>query len=289
MRLARPPLDWALLAALGLLWGCSFALQSAAAEAVGPLTATAIRLVLGALALAVALRLSLRRLPRGGAAWAWLGAIALLGNVAPVALTAWAQERVESNLAGIVTAAAPLFTFALAHFFMPGERATPRRVGGVLLGFAGVGVLLGPRAQLGDSEFWAIAALLAAAACYGATAVAAARSPDMPALPAAAAVLLMASLVATPAAFAFEAPMRPQALDAGAVAALLALGLAVTAGGAWAYFKLARRAGPSFLSLFNYLNPLVAVVCGALFLGEEITSGAIPALGLIVAGLVLIS
>jgi drug/metabolite transporter (DMT)-like permease len=72
---------------------------------------------------------------------------------------------------------------------------------------------------------------------------------------------------------------------AAAIAALLALGLCVTAGGTWAYFRLARRAGPSFLSLFNYLNPLVAVGCGWLFLGEALSAGLGPALALIVAGL----
>lgn len=289
MRLARPPFDWALLAALGLLWGGSFALQGIAVAAMGPVTATAIRLVLGALALVAALRFSLRRLPHGRAVWAWLAAIALLGNVAPFALTTWAQERVESNFAGILIAATPLFTFALAHFFMPGERATPRRLAGVGIGFVGIGVLLGPQADLSAFELGAVVALLAAAACYAATAVLAACMPDMPALPAATAVLLLAAFAATPAAFAFEAPMQAPAIPAEAVAALLALGLVVTAGGTWAYFKLARRAGPSFLSLFNYLNPLVAVACGALFLGEDLSPGALPALGLIVAGLALIS
>ena len=288
MRLARPPLDWALLVALGLLWGGAFMFQEIAVERVGPATATAIRLVLAALALCAMLRLGLRRLPRGRL-WAWLAAIALLGNVLPFALTTWAQERVESNLAGILTATAPLITVALAHFFMPGERLTRRRLLGVALGFAGVAVLLGPAAGFAVAQIAAVAALLAAAACYAATAVIAARMPDLPALPAAAGVLLIAALISTPAAFAVEHPMQDASPDAAGVAALLVLGLAVTAAGTWAYFKLARRAGPSFLSLFNYLNPLVAVACGSLFLGEELAAGAGPALVLIVAGLLLTS
>jgi drug/metabolite transporter (DMT)-like permease len=289
VRVVRPPIDWALLAALGLLWGGAFMFQEVAVESVGPATATAIRLVLGALALCALLRLRLGALPRQGRLWAWLAAIALLGNVLPFALTTWAQERVESNFAGVLTATAPLITVALAHFFMPGERLTLRRLFGVALGFAGVAVLLGPAADLGDSELAAVAALLAAAGCYAATAVVAARMPDLPALPAAAGVLLIAALVATPAAFAVERPMHEGPPDAAAVAALLALGLCITAGGTWAYFKLARRAGPSFLSLFNYLNPLVAVGCGWLFLGEELSAGLGPALVLIVAGLLFTS
>jgi drug/metabolite transporter (DMT)-like permease len=289
VRLVRPPLDWALLVALGLLWGGAFMFQEIAVESVGPATATAIRLVLAALALCALLRLRLRRLPRERRLWAWLAAVALLGNVLPFALTTWAQERVESNLAGVLTATAPLAAVALAHFFMPGERLTARRLLGVALGFAGVAVLLGPAADFGDSELAAVAALLAAAACFGATAVVAARMPELPALPAAAGVLLVAALVSTPAAFAVEQPMREGPPDAAAIAALLVLGLCVTAGGTWAYFKLARRAGPSFLSLFNYLNPLVAVACGSLFLGEELAAGAGPALVLIVAGLLLTS
>lgn len=102
-------------------------------------------------------------------------------------------------------------------------------------------------------------------------------------------MLLIAAAIATPAAFAFERPMRQAAIDATGVAALLVLGLGVTAIGTWAYFKLARRAGPTFLSLFNYLNPLVAVACGWLFLDEALAAGALPALVLIVAGLLLTS
>jgi drug/metabolite transporter (DMT)-like permease len=289
VRLVRPPLDWALLLALSLLWGGAFMFQALAVASVGPATATAIRLVLAALALCAMLRLGLRRLPRDRRFWAWLAAIALLGNVLPFALTTWAQERVDSNLAGVLTASAPLVAVTLAHFFMPGERLTARRLLGVALGFAGVGVLLGPGAQLAGSELTAVAAVLAAAACYGATAVVAARMPDLPALPAAAGVLLIAAALATPAAFAFERPMRQAAIDATGVAALLALGLGVTAIGTWAYFKLARRAGPTFLSLFNYLNPLVAVAFGWLFLDEALAAGALPALMLIVAGLLLTS
>ena len=289
MRLARPPLDWALLLALGLLWGSAFLFQELAVAQVGPATATAIRLLLAALALCVLLRLGLRRLPREPALWAWLAAIALLGNVAPFALTTWAQERVQSNLAGILTATAPLVTVALAHFFMPGERLTAKRSLGVALGFAGVATLLGPAVEFGDSQLPAIAALLAAAVCYAATAVIASRMPDLPAAPAAAGVLLVASAVAVPSAFAFEQPMSHAVPDAVGVGALLALGLAITAGGTWAYFKLARRAGPSFLSLFNYLNPMVAVACGWLFLGEQLSLAALPALGLILAGLLLTS
>ena len=289
MRLVRPPLDWALLVALGLLWGGAFMFQEIAVEYVGPATATAIRLVLAALALCSVLRLGLGTLPRSPRLWLWLAAIALLGNVLPFGLTTWAQERVESNFAGILTATAPLITVAFAHYFMPGERLTAKRLLGVALGFAGVGVLLGPVAEIRDSELSAIAALVLAAACYAATAVVAARMPDLQALPAAAGVLLIASLISVPAAFAFERPMATAAPDATGVAALLVLGLGVTAGGTLAYFKLARRAGPSFLSLFNYLNPLVAVACGTLFLGEDLAAGALPALILIVAGLVLTS
>lgn len=285
----RPLSDWALLLMLALLWGSSFAFQDLAVDSVGPVTATAIRLVLSALVLTGMVRLTLRRLPTSLRLWGWLAAMAVVGNVAPFALTTWAQARVESNLAGILTSTAPLITLVLAHFFMPGERLTRRRILGFVLGFCGVGVLLGPEVDQASGDLLAFAALLAAAACYAAAAVIAARMPDMPALAAATGVLLAAAAVAAPAAFWLEDPMLAEPPGAGGLAALLALGLAVTAGGTWAYFRLARRAGPSFLSLFNYLTPLVATACGALFLGENLSYGVAPALLLILAGLALTS
>jgi drug/metabolite transporter (DMT)-like permease len=76
-----------------------------------------------------------------------------LNNLIPFSLIFWGQTRITGGLAAIVNATTPLFTVVLAHLLTRDERMTPNRLGGVLLGGAGVVLLIGPAAldELGCS------------------------------------------------------------------------------------------------------------------------------------------
>ena len=137
--------DWFSLLALTVMWGSSFLFTKIAVSALAMETVVSTRLVMAALIL-VPLMLGLsRRLPRGRRLWLFFVLIALVGNLLPFSLITWGQRSIDSGLAGILMAVMPLATLALAHLFVPGERLTPYRIGGFLLGFAGVVVLIGRR------------------------------------------------------------------------------------------------------------------------------------------------
>ena len=276
---------WLLLLILSIGWGSSYLFQDEAVGELAPLGVTALRLAVAAAIVYLLLRMRGLRLPRDARPWIFFFAIGLVGNLLPFTLITWAQEGIKSSVAGILTAVVPLITLMLAHFFGD-EPLSWRRVLGFLLGFAGVLVLFGPQAVeegFAADQLLPHAALLAAAFCFAVTAVVAARMPEMRPMAATAGVLIAAAALTLPAALLFAGglPERPT-LDA--IGSLAVLALIITPWATYAYFRLVRLAGPAFLSLFNYFNPLIAVAGGVLILGERLPSTAALALALILGG-----
>lgn len=294
--LRQGPAEWGLLLALVVLWGSSFLLVRVSLDAFTPVAVTAGRLLVGAGVLVLLLVLMQRRPPWTPGAWLFFLVMALVGNALPFFLIAWGQRDIPSGLTGILMAVMPLITLLLAHFFVAGERLTSRRLAGFALGFLGVLVLTGPEARAAmigrEASFIAQLAVLAAAACYGVAAIIARRGPVLHPVVTSGAVLTIAGLVA--GVLLVVAGLRegePAAVHAvvslGPALALLALGALSTALATVVYFSLVARAGPTFLSLINYLIPVWAVVLGALALGERLPTRAFAALGLILLGVVL--
>jgi drug/metabolite transporter (DMT)-like permease len=288
--------EWCLLLALVALWGSSFLLVRVSLAAFTPVAVTAGRLLIGAAMLGLLLAFSRRRLPRDRRAWWFFTVMAVIGNAVPFFLIAWGQQTIPSGLTGILMAVMPLVVLLLAHFLVQGERLTPRRLAGFLLGFVGVVVLTAPEARAAmvgrEASFLSQLAVLAAATCYGVAAIVARRGPVLNPVITAGSVLAIAGL-------AVGALLLVSGLQHGEAAALrgpvsLAPGLALLALGALStalatvvYFQLVSRAGATFLSLINYLIPVWAVVMGAIVLQERLPARAFAALALILAGVVL--
>lgn len=294
--LRQGPAEWGLLILLVALWGSSFMLVRVSLDAFTPVAVTAGRLLIGAGVLLLVLALTRRRVPGSARTWAFFLAMAVIGNALPFFLIAWGQASIPSGLTGILMAVMPLVVLVLAHFFVAGERLTPRRLAGFALGFLGVVVLTGPEALAAivgaDAALASQLAVLGAALCYGVAAIVARRGPPLNPVVTAAAVLSIAGiltglgLVAGGMAGGAKAVVHdPVTLWPGL--ALAALGALSTGLATVVYFTLVARAGPTFLSLINYLIPVWAVVLGALVLGERLPPRAFAALGLILAGVVL--
>jgi drug/metabolite transporter (DMT)-like permease len=288
--------EWSLLLALVALWGSSFLLVRVSLAAFTPVAVTAGRLLIGAAMLGLLLAFSRRQLPRDRRAWWFFTVMALVGNALPFFLIAWGQQTIPSGLTGILMAVMPLVVLLLAHFLVQGERLTPRRLAGFLLGFAGVVVLTAPEARAAlvgrDASFLSQLAVLAASTCYGVAAIVARRGPVLNPVVTAGSVLAIAGLAVGALLLASGLRNGEAAALRGPVSlapglALLALGALSTALATVVYFQLVARAGATFLSLINYLIPVWAVVMGAVVLGERLPTRAFAALGLILAGVVL--
>lgn len=262
-------------------WGASFLFIKIGLEGLSPGQVVLGRLVTGALALGVVCTLSRQRLPREPVVWAHLTVLAVLLCVAPFLLFAWAERSVSSGSASVLNATTPLMTAAVALAALPQERLTRPRLLGLLVGFAGVVVVLAPWRAGGDGAGgdgtvgggarWGQAACLLATLCYGVAFVYLRRhvAPRrLPAVPVAtvqiglAAVLMLAltPLVAD----------QPAHLTGRVVAAVAALG-ALGTGLAYVWnTNVVSGWGATRASTVTYLTPLVGVVAGALVLGERV-------------------
>ena len=282
--------DWLLLLALAAMWGSSFMFNRIAVADLPPLTVVAGRVGVAALVLTIIVYATGRRLPPPGRIWAPFVLIAVIGNALPFYLITWGQQVVESALAGILMAGMPLATLVLAHFLIAGEHLTRQRAAGFATGFAGIVVLMGPAALAGvGGDVLRIVSQLAVfggALCYALQSVLTRLIIKGDVMVAAAATLIVASIIVLPVALWMDRPWQ-LAPGAGSLAAVAWLGVMPTALATILYFQLIRSAGPSSMSLVNYLSPSVAVFLGVALMAEHPHANAYLGLALILSGIAL--
>lgn len=281
-------IDWLSLLALSVLWGTSFAINEVALRSFSPAMLVAGRVFVSAAVLYLFLRASGVRLPKTVRGWTPMLVMAVFGNLLPYQLVAWAQQHIDSSVAGALMAVTPLFVLTLAHFFLPYARLTPFRIVGFLLGFVGVIFVIGPTSFStldGNMVLWGALAVLAAAFSYSINSVYARRLGATDPVQVSAGMLLMTSLLCLPQAVVGMPSLGMPTLSA--VAALLALGLLSTGLATIIYFRVVQGPGPTFLSLVSYLVPACAVIVGAVFLDETLDASAYFGLTLILGGIAL--
>ena len=280
--------DWLLLFALVAMWGSSFMFNGIAVSSLPPLTIVAGRVGIAAIVLIVFVYASGRRLPALDRHWWPFVVVALIGNAIPFYLITWGQQVVESALAGILMAFMPLATIVLAHFLVAGEHMTRQRALGFAGGFCGIVLLMGPAALAGIGgdavRIVSQLAVLGGALCYAMQSVLTRLIIKGDVLVAAAATLLVASLIVVPMAL-WQTPLSTLAPRWQSMAAVCWLGVVPTAIATVLYFQLIRSAGPSFMSVVNYLSPGVAVMLGLWIMGEQPSPNAYLGLALILIGI----
>ena len=280
--------EWSLLILLSLLWGGSFFFAEVALDEVGPFTVVLARVGLAALALLAVLRLTGQAMPWAPRLWLAFLAMGLLNNAIPFSLIFWGQVHIASGLAAILNATTPLFTVLLAHVLTRDETITANRLAGVLLGLAGVAVLIGPQALEGlGTAAWAQLAVLGAALSYGCAAIFGRRFRGQPPLVTATGQVTASTLLILPLAAWLE---QPWLASPGPVtwASLVALALFSTALAYVVYFRILATAGSTNLMLVTLLIPPSALLLGVLILGERFGASEAGGLLLISLGLVAV-
>jgi drug/metabolite transporter (DMT)-like permease len=257
--------------ALGIVWGCSFIFIKLGLEFLTPFGVAFGRCALGALALLIYLKIKGLSLVRDRKMIGHLWVVALLLNVIPGILFAWAETEVTSILAGIINAVTPLMTLIAIIVVSRNEKPTTPQVVGLLLGFLGVLTVLGAWKGLGDNPLWAILILLAAVTCYGFSFPYSRRFI----LPAQLKPEVMAATQVTLGAITLLPlflinGIAKNEYRLGPVLAMVALGVF---GSGFAYiwnFTIMRDAGSAIASSVTYVTPVVAVAVGLIFLQEKL-------------------
>ncbi len=289
-QLSLSPLTWAELLLLSLIWGGSFLSVRIALDEIGPLTSVAHRV--GWAALLLWLYVFVRRLPLPDTPRVWVGLVGMgiLNNVIPFSLMAWGQLYIETGLTSILNAATAIFTILMAAIFFADEKLTTRRLVGVTLGFLGVSTAIGINNLLQfDIQSLGQIAVVAGTISYAVAAVWARKmlkglKPEV----AAAGMLLSASVIMVPMAWIFEGPIS-FSLTQETWLAILYYAVIATALAYLLYYHVLGLAGAGNLGLCTLLVSPVAIVLGALVLGENLKTQAYVGFSMIAIGLIILN
>lgn len=267
-----------LLVALSAIWGSSFLFIKLGVRELSPSV-----VVLGRLAVGLAVLLPLAAFHGGlDPLRGRLRLLVLLGltnNALPFWLLGFAEQRIDSGLTGVIQAAAPIFTVALAYRMDASQRAGRAQLMGVGVGFVGVALLVG--VQRGGGLAGALA-VVGTALCYAFSVLLAGRAMrGMPPLQVSIGQLGAAAILVTPFGLAQLPQDVPGWKPLVAVAMLGALGSGLAY---LLYFSLIQGAGASKAILVTYLVPAFALVYGAVGLHEHISLRALLGLALILGG-----
>jgi len=257
---------------LGLvaIWGCSFLFNELALRSFSAIAVAFGRISLGALTLVVVLAVLRQRVRLERSQLFDLVVVAAILTALPFALIAFAQTRVTSILAGLLNATTPLWVAIFVALIIPAERATRRQGLGLVLGFLGIGVLLGVW-NVDQLDAVGVLAMLGATACYGfGTAWMRWRltGSSLSGVSLSAVQLVIATALLLPVLPLGGAPSE---IQVESVLALIGLGV-FGAGLAYVLFwRVVRTAGPTIAATVTYLIPLVSTTLGIVVLGEELT------------------
>jgi drug/metabolite transporter (DMT)-like permease len=260
--------------ALALIWGSSFLFIKVGVRELHPLYVTLGRVVAGALTVVGVLLVTRGKLPRDPRVWGHLAFVGAVGVAIPFTLFGYGEQRVSSVLAGIWNATTPLVALPVAALVFRTERMTLRRLAGIVIGFAGVLVVLGVWQGVGGARFTGQLMCLGAAVCYGVAIPYQRRFLSQPgvsgvAIPAGqlltGAVML---LIVTP--LVAGAPPAPSRLSADVIASVLALGALGTGLAFVLNFRVIRFAGATTSASVTYLMPIVATIIGVVVLKERL-------------------
>jgi drug/metabolite transporter (DMT)-like permease len=203
----------------------------------------------------------------------------------------WGETEISSGLASILNATTPLFGVIVAHLFTSDERMTRNKIAGVIIGFTGVAIMIGPSALSGlGSHVWAQVGIVVAAMFYGISGVFGRRFKRLGVAPAMTATgqLTASTLMMLPLAAVFDHPWALPMPSLDAWAAILGLALLSTVVAYLLFFRILATAGATNLSLVTFLIPVSAIVLGMLFLGEHLEPKHIIGMACIAAGLAAI-
>ncbi len=273
---------------LALAWGASFLFIKIGLEGLSPGQVVLARLMGGALMLWLICVVTRRSLPRERSTWGHLLVVAVLLCVAPFLLFSWAEQHISSGLASIYNATTPLMTMITAMIALPSEPRTRNRIVGVLMGFAGVVVLVAPWGGLGESGLAGQLACLAATACYGVAFTYMRRFITPLGLSALAVACVQVTLGAL--LMLLLTPVLatgPVALTGRVVVSMLLLG---TVGTGLAYVwntTVVNEWGATNASTVTYLTPVVGVLLGVLLLGEHVTWSEPLGAALVILGIAI--
>lgn len=273
------PRGWFLLISLGIIWGIPYLLIKIAVDYFSPPTLVFLRVALAAaVLLPVVLAKGQFRQLKGH--WHWVFAFAIVEMAITWMALNWAEQSITSSLAALIIALVPAVTAIAARIAGIDDRWNTGRVVGLLVGFAGVGILVG--FDLAAENLLALGAMIIVVIGYAiGPLLVDLKLSELPSLAVIAGAMVINTIIFAPFAALNWPAVNP---PLSAWAAVVILGLVCSALAFITFFALIAEVGPARTTLITYINPVVAVILGVLILSEPLTIGLIAGLPLILLG-----
>ena len=274
---------------LGSIWGTSFLFIKVVVSEIGPFTLVAGRLGLAALSMALLLRARRIPFPRERRVWGNFAVVGLLNGALPFTLISWGEQYIPSGWAALLQATTPIFTILFAHVLTRDDHIDLRKALGVVVGFAGVGLLMWPELRVGlNASVWGMLAIVGSSASYALASIfARSRLQGQPPMASAAGQFTMGFLYILPLAFILERPFAI-APSGQALASWVTLSLMGTVVAYVIYFALLARTSATFTTMVTYIVPINGLVLGALVLNEHLSPMLMISLALVFAGVLMV-
>ena len=278
---------WFAFITLGVIWSSSFLWIKIAVQEMGPITLVAYRVLFGLLFGIAVILFQRASLPKSFSDWLPLIVLGLTNIAIPFFLISWGEQIIDSGVASILDATVPLFTIVVAHFLLHDDKMTVQKVLGLLVGFAGVIVLMSKDIGASASSLLGQGAVILASVFYAGSSIYARKlTENTSSILRSAGPLVSATAVMWLAALFAESPIKVPDLPIIWIA-LLWLGIFGSGFAFILLYYLIHEIGPTRTTMVTYLFPLGGVTLGVLFLHEELTWQVVIGATLIIASLVV--
>jgi len=284
-------ISWLLLFSLAIIWGVNFLFIKIAVIDVGPITNVFCRLFMASIILYVCMKYTGNKIILTRTYLIFYIAIGALGSAIPFYLISDAERIIDAGIAGVLMSPMPLITLALSAIILKDQNINLIKVLSFILAALGLVVLFGFEnlSKLGGSnrvEFFSQIFVLLAAICYGVNSIVSKLVPKINFISLATGTTMASTIIISPFAFFYE-PFWLESFTSSSITAIVIQGLFATAIANLLFFKIIELQGPVFLSLINFMIPLIAYFSGVLFLNEIIRVNVLVSLAMILFALYL--
>ena len=283
--------SYILLFSLAIIWGVNFLFIKIAVTDVGPITNVFCRQLMASVILYICMRLTGNRIILSRTYLVFYVSIGALGSAIPFYLISDAERIIDAGIAGVLMSPMPLITLALSALILKDQNINLIKVLSFILAALGLVVLFGFEnlSKLGGSnrvEFFSQIFVLLAAICYGVNSIVSKLVPKINFISLATGTPMASTIIISPFAFFYE-PFWLESFTNPSLTAIIIQGLFATAIANLLFFKIIELQGPVFLSLINFMIPLIAYFSGVLFLNEIIRVNVLVSLAMILFALYL--
>ena len=283
--------SYILLFSLAIIWGVNFLFIKIAVTDVGPITNVFCRQFMASIILYICMRLTGNKIILTRTYLIFYVSIGALGSAIPFYLISDAERIIDAGIAGVLMSPMPLITLALSALILKDQNINLIKVLSFILAALGLVVLFGFEnlSKLGGSnrvEFFSQIFVLLAAICYGVNSIVSKLVPKINFISLATGTTIASTIIISPFAFFYE-PFWLESFTSPSLTAIIIQGLFATAIANLLFFKIIELQGPVFLSLINFMIPLIAYFSGVLFLNEIIRVNVLVSLAMILFALYL--